>query len=175
MYLKSCNDTQHKENVKWCWSKSSKKSVHTEKRIAAELCAHYRNNLDYSAWVRTKRNLETRNIEILMYSVVCVSNSVIARHKEYTILKDVVFECLASQAYSIISCQSVVNEEQRHRRQAYVLYTCPFPLTFLWRGHHFRCSVCKMLHHKMPFAFSSAGRYGIDCTTEKFLNRCLED
>jgi len=28
-------------------------------------------------------NIQTRNIEILMYSVVCVSNSVIARHKEY--------------------------------------------------------------------------------------------
>jgi hypothetical protein len=58
MYLKSCNDKQQKENAKWSWSKASKKIMHAEKRIATELCAHYRNTLDYSAWVRTKRNLE---------------------------------------------------------------------------------------------------------------------
>jgi len=96
------------------------------------------------------------------------------QHKEYAVLKEVVFECLASQAYSTTSCQSVISEEQSHCRQAYVVYTCPLPLIFLWRGHHFRCSVCKMHHHKMPSAFSSVGHYGIGCTTQKFLNRCLK-
>lgn len=32
-------------------------------------------------------NIETRTMEILMYSIMCVSNSVVARHKEYTVLK----------------------------------------------------------------------------------------
>jgi hypothetical protein len=77
------------------------KSVYTEKRTATELCADYRNDLNYSAWARTKRNLDQSGLKLpksCCYSVMCVSNCVIARHtsKEYTVLKD--FLCFSDRA-----------------------------------------------------------------------------
>jgi len=54
----------NKKNAKWLWSKTSKKIVHAKKRIATELCAHYRNTLDYSTWVRTKTEPRTLRIEL---------------------------------------------------------------------------------------------------------------
>jgi len=86
------------ENAKWRWGKASKTSVHTKERTATESCARYRNDLDYSAWARTKQNLEQSGLEISRFCCIrsCVCMSVTARHEECTVLREAVFDCVTS-------------------------------------------------------------------------------